>query len=121
MLITFWVHGRGSDEPETLGWLKSAWGTVKDNVMDVAKSAGIIGPEEFEQGKGEKAVSQVNEDVPQAQVVTSGGGWFSGLLGSLSLKGGPSAAGQKWVMQPAGTYKLGMVKGDYVKVGHFGC
>ena len=68
--------------------------------------------EPYQPGQTPEAVVPVKE---QAEA-SSGGGWFSGLAGSL--RGGVvSRSGEsKRGLPPPGTYKIGEVKAEYVKV-----
>jgi len=61
--------------------------------------------------------SEVVSPVKQEAEASSGGGWFSGLAGSL--RGGVvTRSGElKRGLPPPGTYKIGEVKAEYVKVG----
>jgi import inner membrane translocase subunit TIM21 len=113
MLVTFWVHGRGKDEAEPLGWIKGIWFNVEENLRWVGGYMGVSEPYQPGQTPSE-AVSPVKQE-PEA---SSGGGWFSGLAGSL--RGGVvSRPGEsKRGLPPPGTYKIGEVKAEYVKVGH---
>jgi hypothetical protein len=71
---------------------------------------------------GSEAAAQVaaaaSTSASKVEEQTGGGGWFSGLAGSLrgslspSTRGGESRRG----LPPAGTYKIGEVKAEYVKV-----
>ena len=110
MLVTFWVHGRGKDEAEPLGWIKGIWFNVEENLRWVGGYMGVSEP--YQPGQTPDAVVPVKE---QAEA-SSGGGWFSGLAGSL--RGGVvSRSGEsKRGLPPPGTYKIGEVKAEYVKV-----
>lgn len=61
--------------------------------------------------------SEVVSPVKQEAEASSGGGWFSGLAGSL--RGGVVTRSResKRGLPPPGTYKIGEVKAEYVKVG----
>jgi len=113
MLVTFWVHGRGRDEPEPLGWIKGIWHDVEENLRWVGGYMGVSEPYEPGQSAQETVVPVKEEASPS----TTGGGWFSGL--SNSLRGTlPTRAGEsRRGLPPAGTYKIGEVKAEYVKVG----
>lgn len=71
--------------------------------------------EPYEPGQTPVAVVPVKEEVK----ASSSGGWFGGLAGSLRgslpAKSGESRRG----LPPPGTYKIGEVKAEYVKVCHF--
>lgn len=55
----------------------------------------------------------VREDVRVAQ--SAGGGWFGGMLGGLNLRG-PQGTSREKGLPPPGSYTVGEVHGDYVKV-----
>jgi hypothetical protein len=54
----------------------------------------------------------------QASSGSSSGGWFSGLAGSLRGSMSSTSGGResRRGLPPAGTYKIGEVKAEYVKV-----
>lgn len=110
MLVTFWVHGRGKDEAEPLGWIKGIWFNVEENLRWVGGYMGVSEP--YQPGQTPDVVVPVKEQAESS----SGGGWFSGLAGSL--RGGVvSRSGEsKRGLPPPGTYKIGEVKAEYVKV-----
>ena len=68
--------------------------------------------EPYQPGQTTEVVAPVKEQAESS----SGGGWFSGLAGSL--RGGVvSRSGEsKRGLPPPGTYKIGEVKAEYVKV-----
>jgi import inner membrane translocase subunit TIM21 len=118
MLVTFWVHGRGRDEPEPLGWIKGVWNGVEENLRWIGGVMGVSEP--HEPGQVDLVSSNSSSASPKSSsssTDSSSGGWFSGLTGSLrgglaSRSGGESRRG----LPPPGTYKIGEVKAEYVKV-----
>jgi import inner membrane translocase subunit TIM21 len=115
MLVTFWVPGRGRDEPEPLGWIKGVWHEVEENLRWVGGYMGVSEP--YEPGQlpaPETAISSTT----QGSSGTSGGGWFTGLAGSLRGSMSSTSGGResRRGLPPAGTYKIGEVKAEYVKV-----
>lgn len=114
MLVTFWVHGRGRDEPEPLGWIKGIWHNVEENLRWVGGYMGVSEPYEPGQSATETVAQQVKEDSQASS--SSSSGWFGGLAGSLRgtlpTRSGESRRG----LPPPGTYKIGEVKAEYVKV-----
>jgi hypothetical protein len=61
--------------------------------------------------------SEVVSPVKQEPEASSGGGWFSGLAGSLRGGTVTRSGESKRGLPPPGTYKIGEVKAEYVKVG----
>ncbi|KAK8861572.1 hypothetical protein IAR55_002394 [Kwoniella newhampshirensis] len=138
MLLTFWVHGRGKDEPEPMGWVKRTWSTIESYGREGLRYAGLITNHEGETsvngpGSGSEERTNVVEGKIDSQVVAeqsqradsgSGSGlgrWLGGLTSSLSLRStGGSADGKNNLsntrgLPPAGTYKIGEVRAEYVK------
>jgi import inner membrane translocase subunit TIM21 len=108
LLLTFWVHGRGIGEEERLGFVKHYYQAVLDYGRAAGEWAGLVPPPI----KETQVISQ------KAEVPKEEGGW-GGLLGGFSgLRGGSGSkavsGGSRGV--PPGTYKVGEVHGDYVKV-----
>ncbi|ORX33695.1 hypothetical protein BD324DRAFT_639190 [Kockovaella imperatae] len=129
MIITFWVHGRGRNEPEPLHWAKSSWHLVLTSLDDAARYLGFIdggaslftgSSEDASMGK-ERNIANVEVDTTQS--AEDGSGWLGSLLGGFSgLRNGSNAntRGDRSGtatrgLPPPGTYKVGEVKGDYVK------
>ncbi len=121
LVMRFWVHGRGIDEPRGWrGWLADGWEQGNELGKEGLLWAGIM-PVVEEQD--DEAVSGMTSSV-STESNSSGPGWFSGLFGALSTSaGGRSRAGlqslgnnKRKELPPAGTYKMGEVKADYVKV-----
>ncbi|KAK1927509.1 hypothetical protein DB88DRAFT_478267 [Papiliotrema laurentii] len=114
MILTFYVHGRGRDEPEPMSWAKDAWGYILMYAREAGKYAGfyeedVIRADVVDKGK-EKVVEQVK------QVEERGSGWMGKLFGGLSgLRSGESAKTAQRGLPPPGTYTSGEVHGDYVK------
>lgn len=103
MLITFWVHGRGIGEEESLGWMRSGYRTVIEWGREAGEWIGVVAP------------VPVAEPVKPVEVVQTGSGFLGGLLGGLGLRGAQPRRETKG-LPPPGTYKVGEVHGDYVKV-----
>ena len=116
MLVTFWVHGRGRDEPEPLGWIKGVWHGVEENLRWVGGYMGVSEP--YEPGQPSLPEAAVSTTTEQASSGSSGGGWFSGLAGSLrgSMPSRSGGGESRRGLPPPGTYKIGEVKAEYVKV-----
>ena len=138
MIITFWVHGRGRGEPEPLHWAKSSWHVVLGAMDDAARYFGFL------QGRDSLFSTKPTPDNVSADVVAKGemhgkgkgkgkgdggagengggggGGWFGGVLGGFSGLRNPTTSSSRSDvprgLPPPGTYRVGEVKGDYVKV-----
>ncbi|CAD6568094.1 MAG: hypothetical protein TREMPRED_004257 [Tremellales sp. Tagirdzhanova-0007] len=115
LLLTFWVHGRGRDESESLGWFKSAWVSVERWGRKAGKRAGTIQDaeiaEEIKLGQ-QKDMTQLDED--------SQPGILGRIFGSLTVLRSPEGSGSTSKgsarrSPPPGTYKIGEVSADYVK------
>jgi len=115
MLLTFYVHGRGKDEPEPLSWAKDAWEYVLESAKEAGRYAGLV--EDDPAGDLKSAIVQKVESAARdEQTSGSSGRWFGKVFGGLSsLRTSVTQAGQKG-LPPPGTYKVGEVHGDYVKV-----
>lgn len=113
MLVSFWVHGRGKDEPEPMGWVKAAWHGIEENLRWAGGMIGLSEP--YEPGQVESAISakKVAENPPSTE--GGGGGWFSGLRGAMSSSSKRGSDNRRG-LPPPGTYKIGEVKAEYVKV-----
>jgi len=119
MLLTFYVHGRGKDEPEPLSWAKDAWEYVLESAKEAGRYAGLV--EDDPAGDLRSAVVDKVEKVGKAAQETAGGGgkgsWFGKVFGGLSsLRTSATGQGTQRGLPPPGTYKVGEVHGDYVKV-----
>lgn len=118
--MRFWVHGRGIDEVETLGWLKQPLRDLKDwagmqydNLMEQYLMDRI---DENVQDASSSGRSDAPLGVQQQQET----GWFGGLFGALkpNVQGSPrggSSSGKR-ALPPAGTYTSGEARADFVKV-----
>jgi import inner membrane translocase subunit TIM21 len=128
LILRFWIHGRGLNESEevgVLGWCRGRWKDLKGWTSIAARRIGMIGPDES-QAKTTMAVHQDQSSVhPSAKehapsTSRSSGSWW-GMFSSLrpsAAKGHEHAAvkmGRK-ELPPAGTYKQGEARADYVKV-----
>ena len=130
MLLTFWVHGRGRNDPEPLHWAKSSWHGVLSAVDEVARWIGIIGLGESiyesrttsEEPEVDRSASKEPSAGHRTDEKDSKEGWLSSKLGGFGLTGlrSPVGRGEKAAstarIPPPGTYKVGEVHGDYVKV-----
>ena len=99
MVISFWVHGRGIGEPESLSRIRSAWRWSATQTRGLGEKIGLLDPPAEEQ----KTVVPEKEE-PKS----SSWSLFRGL--------GPRREERKVEKLPPGTYKVGEVRGDYVKV-----
>jgi import inner membrane translocase subunit TIM21 len=120
MILTFWVHGRGKDEAESFGWLKSSWNTVEAWGREAAIWAGVVETEDqiiLNDGRGGQTGS-IDKAVGDPATGSNGGGlgrWLGGLV-SLRVPDGKGRAMARG-LPPPGTFTDGEVQGDYVKVG----
>ena len=122
MIITFWVHGRGRGEPEPLHWAKSSWHLVLSSLDDVARYTGLVaeGGSLFTPSTPPKEEAPEKAE-PEVDRGEGGSGWLGSLLGGFSgLRSTSSTTRERSTpsrgLPPPGTYKVGEVKGDYVKV-----
>ncbi|KGB78305.1 hypothetical protein I307_02623 [Cryptococcus deuterogattii 99/473] len=107
LVISFWIHGRGKDEEETLGWIKQGW-----------RSAFAWGKQGVEMLVGEKPEDVVKEDVEKKEKVVAKQepGMLSRWFGGLNLRspvGSRTSSAKE--LPPAGTYTVGEARGEYVK------
>ena len=100
-----------------MSWAKDAWGYVLMYGREAGKWAGLI-----EDGEGTEAAAQAAQAVPvkaeqKAEAASSGPSWFGRTFGGLTT--GRRGQGESSLrgLPPPGTYKVGEVHGDYVKVG----
>jgi len=111
LIMTFWAHGRGKDEPEPYSWLKQSYAQVLTWGREAGEWAGIPLPSE----KPLESPEPEKEDEQPPSGRWSVGSWFGGL-GVSSLRQpltSPSSPTIRGV-PPAGTFKLGEVQGDWV-------
>lgn len=111
MLVKFWVHGRGKDEPEPFGMAKDAFRTVKAKAIEY----GLIFPT---RRKLEDDSMEVEEEVEAKEAGKSWSDWL-GLGGLTSFKSADRERRRVTITRkppPAGTYKMGEVTADWVKV-----
>ncbi|GHJ88491.1 hypothetical protein NliqN6_4893 [Naganishia liquefaciens] len=127
LIMRFWVHGRGIDEVETLGWLKQP-------LRDLQAWAEA----EYENLREQYLMDRLDEDVHEgdAQVrlgastaaaaaaeQQQAGGWWAGMFGALKPNmpgparggGGGGGGGGKRALPPPGTYTSGEARADFVK------
>ncbi|TXT15602.1 hypothetical protein VHUM_00105 [Vanrija humicola] len=115
LLITFWVHGRGLNEPERLSWAKEWWAKFQHWAQQGGHLLGIAS----------EPVEPATDIVAPVDTAEGKKDSSPGLLGrfasSLSLRGVASAVSSVTKSEPPGTYKIGEVRADYVKnaAGHF--
>jgi hypothetical protein len=121
MLLTFWVHGRGIGEEEPLGWVKRWYRTALGWGRDAGEWVGVVPPASEEVSATASAHTHVqsaggpsgsSSDVGSS----SGSSFLGGIFGGLGLRGGSAARKDTRGLPPPGTYKVGEVHGDYVKV-----
>ncbi|KAL7419596.1 hypothetical protein Q5752_005508 [Cryptotrichosporon argae] len=100
LVLTFFIHGRGKDEPESLGWLRRAYREAAAHFTQLAHEWGWTEPPRPHEGKEVVAPKEVSG--------------LERVLGSLGLRGKQTA---KPVRGPAppGTYTVGEAHADYVK------
>ncbi|EIW66548.1 hypothetical protein TREMEDRAFT_65418 [Tremella mesenterica DSM 1558] len=103
LLLTFFVHGRGKDEPETLGWARRWYALAEGYARQAALNLGIVNSPEEEK-----------EILPEIKTVPEKGLNLGNMFGGLSLKPVKVERRQKGTVPP-GTYKIGEVRADYVK------
>lgn len=131
MLLTFWVHGRSKDDPEPLGWgpigwARGAWNVLGDWAEEWGVWAGVLG--EKTAAAEHQALGAASTKPPATARVTDnaatangggGSGWLGGLFGGVtgSIRSGPGAGKDaRRALPPPGTYTVGEVRADYVKV-----
>jgi import inner membrane translocase subunit TIM21 len=112
LILRFYVHGRGKDEPETLGYVKRGLRTAEEWALYAFDAVGL----------DLRRAPPAKEDEVEvvAQPAAESSGWLKTTFGSLSTlraSGGSTVArGRQRGLPPPGTYKSGEVKADYVKV-----
>lgn len=116
MLVTFWVHGRGKDEPEPMGWIKGVWAGIEENLRWAGGMMGVSAPYEPGQSETQQQAATTTSTNSEASSESSTG-WFGSLRNALGTQTRSSGEGRsKRGLAPAGTYKIGEVKAEYVKV-----
>lgn len=115
MLLTFWVHGRGKDEPEPLGWAKTWVKKGEEVVRQIGSWVGLAADPD-----GPVVVLPPTPE-PEVQPEQQGPGFLGRLARSFSLSSGSTVKSATAKPPPPGTYKIGEVRADYVKnaSGHF--
>lgn len=109
-MLSFFVHGRGKDEPEPHHWLKEWWNTIETQGR---KGLGLLG---LAIDPVEEPVATVKPAEEQRSQDEEGSGFLGRMVGAFSLRGAAStvrSATNK--LPPPGTYKSGEVRADYVK------
>ncbi|WWC68634.1 uncharacterized protein I206_102565 [Kwoniella pini CBS 10737] len=111
MLLTFWVHGRGKDEPEQLSWLKSTYRQMEQYGREGLIYVGLIHPNAGED------VEHKDEIVQDASNEESGilNRWFGGFTSSLRNQGNTKRKENSRGLPPPGTYTIGECRAEYVK------
>ncbi|WWC60303.1 uncharacterized protein I303_102872 [Kwoniella dejecticola CBS 10117] len=122
MLLTFWVHGRGKDEPEQLGWLKSTYRQVEGYGRQGLIYVGLIQPHPENEGEGlmestnSGTVQSFGREEEQPGMLNR---WFGGFTSSLRTQSSGSGAGRRKDntrgLPPPGTYTIGECRAEYVK------
>lgn len=110
LILRFWVHGRGIDEPEGwLEWSKSQARLVKSYTWDPAVAA-------IEQAMPrEPEKDQVEQPVAAEAAAPAGQSSWGGFFGRLKPQRSTSVSMGK-EPPPAGTFKDGEARADYVRV-----
>lgn len=127
MIMTFWIHGRGKDEEETLGWVKGLWAGVEGYGREFGVWAGIVpaspdsdgsgfgaGNGVGVQGNGGQKLGLNEKGKEQGEGEGVVGRMFGGWTGLRSATGVKKESIRG--MPPAGTYKIGEARAEYVKV-----
>ncbi|WWC87883.1 uncharacterized protein L201_002781 [Kwoniella dendrophila CBS 6074] len=121
MLLTFWIHGRSKDEPESLGWLKSFYKDLEGYGRKGLIAAGLINENEMETIN---QISLFNDNKKEAEIPIQHeqgtlSKWFGGFTSSLrsSALGSSSSAKKDSLrgLPPPGTYTVGECRAEYVK------
>lgn len=106
LLLTFWVHGRGKDDPEphpVRHWLKDKWDDFYAWAQDKGGWLGLAtDPDTPEPADDKVAQEERKQD-----------GWLASLANSLSLR--PRGQRQAPALPPPGTFTIGECVADYVK------
>lgn len=118
LILTFWVHGRGIGEEESLGWARRGYHTAIGWARGLGEWAGLVTESRSDSATEDGALRPTGSGIAVKAEETSGaGGWLGGLLGGMSLRGSQGTRREKG-LPPPGTYTVGEVHGDYVKVSH---
>lgn len=125
LILTFWVHGRGRDEPEPLGWAKRWWAEGETQLRKFASFVGLVEPVE-DPTAADAAVAAAHNAVANAEAAAEeqGPGFLGRLTSAFAFRGptsGVSIRSASRTPPPPGTYKVGEVRADYVKnaAGHY--
>lgn len=99
-----------------MSWAKDAWGYVLMYGREAGKWAGLI-----EESEGPEVAAQVVPDntIQKAEAASSGPSWFGRTFGGLTTGRRRGSEATPRGLPPPGTYKVGEVHGDYVKVGAY--
>ena len=132
MILTFWIHGRGRDDPEPMSWAKDAWGTTVSYAKDAATKVGFLEPDAHLEGTNTDGTKKTagdgetsgtsRQDSLQVVDKSGEGSWFGKMFGGLTLLRTSDTSKGNGIIRgtpPPGTYKVGEVHGDYVKVSRF--
>ena len=123
--MRFWVHGRGIDETETLGWLKQplrdlrGWAEVQyENLREQYLMDRL--DEGVQEGDAQVRTDATTTAAGAAEQQQLASGWLGGMFGALKPNvQGPSRGGSgggKRALPPPGTYTSGEARADFVKV-----
>jgi import inner membrane translocase subunit TIM21 len=128
VIISFWAHGRGRDEPEPHSWAKRWVSTATDSLRTAGTFVGLVadpdGPEQPPTKEElEVAAAEARAEREKAAAEAQQGPGFLGrLTQSFSFRPGvKSVRSASPAPPPPGTYKIGEVRADYVKnaAGHY--
>lgn len=118
MLVKFWVHGRGKDEAEWFGSVKDFFRNVRAQAAQYATEYGLewAGSRTMDDDRME-----VDEEMEAAQAPAPSWTEWLGLSSLTGLKTTEKERERRRTIisrkpPPAGTYKMGEVTADWVKV-----
>ncbi|BEI89961.1 uncharacterized protein CcaverHIS019_0300310 [Cutaneotrichosporon cavernicola] len=128
LIINFWAHGRGRDEPEPLSWAKRWVGSATDSLRTAGTFVGLVSDPDGEERpltkeEVETAAAEAKAEREKAAAEAQQGPGFLGrLTQSFNFRPGvKSVRSASPAPPPPGTYKMGEVRADYVKnaAGHY--
>jgi import inner membrane translocase subunit TIM21 len=112
LIMRFWIHGRGLDEPNTTtGWLKARW---REGKIWVKQAVREMGSDSLE---GQTVVNEGDRSVTTTVKPQEEQGWFSSLFGALrpSLPRTQTMGTPKKNLPPAGTYRSAEGRVDFFR------
>ncbi|KAJ9106336.1 hypothetical protein QFC21_001482 [Naganishia friedmannii] len=122
LIMRFWVHGRGKDQTEFLGWLyqpfRDARGWLEVQYEQLMEQ--YLMDRLDDDGTGPTQIAGQAMDVAQGVKQQEESSWFGGMFGALkpssqgSSRNGTVGKGRK-ALPPAGTYTSGEVHADFLK------